>query len=518
MMNINNPLLYLILLFPIFVITSPIHYSRIILTHNGTIYRTIDLISDIHIVTANRPDSSNRNNENFLSDQEKLLFLPQERAFINSLYFLDRKESESKISLFFERSEDSTFSEVKSQLNDCLLSYYGKYFSNTPQAFQENVTFIAADHWRWDLTTVSLLTSMMCQAFEIPVNQLFNTVELDELKPFLTEEKTLFEQVKQHNSKEVADRILNQYHQMKSNFTNEFNKPKKKWDTQCIFPSRDKIKKTLKIIMEELKEPLKESLMEWELLLKLFASSSSHNIVYAGQYHCQQLQDFLLASLKGTLAISVGVDWIGYAQELEEKNYNNNGADYWSVSDNWIKFEMYKKQPLPQLNTKVWDWLKEPPLETWQNYQKKGPIVSIAKLGIIEKIQYLHDCSTEERANVWSRLSPYAQRCSIDVANSFNYLKSTLLHTGVIKKDSSFIEQLLKDGARIDATDSDGLTPLSYAVLNRQHIIAQQLLEHGANPEKKDNFQHSPLDFATSAQDTNMIQLLKRYVKIKFIN
>lgn len=47
-----------------------------------------------------------------------------------------------------------------------------------------------------------------------------------------------------------------------------------------------------------------------------------------------------------------------------------------------------------------------------------------------------------------------------------------------------FVNEFLKFGAEIDATDNDGNTPLLLAIKEKRFDVARQLIQHGANVKK----------------------------------
>lgn len=61
------------------------------------------------------------------------------------------------------------------------------------------------------------------------------------------------------------------------------------------------------------------------------------------------------------------------------------------------------------------------------------------------------------------------------------------LHNATIARDSTRIEYLLKRGAKIDARDTEGQTPLMVAVKSEDLSIVNGLLEYKANPNLQDN-------------------------------
>ncbi|GJQ69653.1 hypothetical protein Trydic_g12132 [Trypoxylus dichotomus] len=72
------------------------------------------------------------------------------------------------------------------------------------------------------------------------------------------------------------------------------------------------------------------------------------------------------------------------------------------------------------------------------------------------------------------------------------------------------MELLLRSGARTDNRDSNGETPLIYAVRTKKKDIVQLLLDHGADVNLAGNNGVTPLDVAIDIEDLDAIELLAR--------
>ncbi|KIL51017.1 M48 family metallopeptidase [Jeotgalibacillus campisalis] len=72
------------------------------------------------------------------------------------------------------------------------------------------------------------------------------------------------------------------------------------------------------------------------------------------------------------------------------------------------------------------------------------------------------------------------------------------------------MEDLIADGEDIEETDTDGSTPLMYAVYASQNDAAQLLLEEGADPNASDTFT-SPIVLAVSNENDELAALLYQY-------
>ena len=79
-----------------------------------------------------------------------------------------------------------------------------------------------------------------------------------------------------------------------------------------------------------------------------------------------------------------------------------------------------------------------------------------------------------------------------------NNLSETPLHAASRSGNKEIIGKLLQYGADIDATDSDGRTPLIRLLDNRRTDAALFLIEQGADTEIADNTGHKAIDYATA--------------------
>ncbi len=85
--------------------------------------------------------------------------------------------------------------------------------------------------------------------------------------------------------------------------------------------------------------------------------------------------------------------------------------------------------------------------------------------------------------------------------NSAANKRSALHYTAIITSHSSertaFAKQLIDNGADINARDSNGLTPLMWAVKMYNKEVAKMLIERGADQSLLDNFGKSALSYVS---------------------
>lgn len=85
------------------------------------------------------------------------------------------------------------------------------------------------------------------------------------------------------------------------------------------------------------------------------------------------------------------------------------------------------------------------------------------------------------------------------------------LHNATIARDSTRIEYLLKRGAKIDAPDTEGQTPLMVAVKSGDLSVVNGFLEYGANPNALDNDGWTPAMHAVRGNDPKIMRLLGKF-------
>ena len=88
--------------------------------------------------------------------------------------------------------------------------------------------------------------------------------------------------------------------------------------------------------------------------------------------------------------------------------------------------------------------------------------------------------------------------------------KTTCLHAAAFYcQSTNTLEALIKKGANVNAKDHYGMTPLFYAIENRNYLTAQFLLQHGANVNEKDNHGITPLHLSAKMYEGATIDTTK---------
>jgi len=106
---------------------------------------------------------------------------------------------------------------------------------------------------------------------------------------------------------------------------------------------------------------------------------------------------------------------------------------------------------------------------------------------------------------------PAALPAMVDAALKQGSTLEQELHNATIARDSTRIEYLLKRGAKIDARDTEGLTPLMVAARSGDLSVINGLLEYGANPNLQDNDGWTTAMHAVRGNDPKIQRLLGKF-------
>lgn len=89
-----------------------------------------------------------------------------------------------------------------------------------------------------------------------------------------------------------------------------------------------------------------------------------------------------------------------------------------------------------------------------------------------------------------------------------DFIDELAIHDAVRAKDFSIVEELVKNGSKIDLRDKYGYTPLHLAVRLDEYKIAELLIKNGANVNNIDDFEDTPLLDSTRNSTNPMSKLL----------
>lgn len=85
---------------------------------------------------------------------------------------------------------------------------------------------------------------------------------------------------------------------------------------------------------------------------------------------------------------------------------------------------------------------------------------------------------------------------------------NSVLHNAVARGHEKVVDVLLSKGANIEATNSEGQTPIFIAVQHNFAHLVNLLVDRGADLQAEDNAGNTPLHLAASTGRTKMIKLL----------
>ena len=95
------------------------------------------------------------------------------------------------------------------------------------------------------------------------------------------------------------------------------------------------------------------------------------------------------------------------------------------------------------------------------------------------------------------------------LSQPFNTTGWPILTWAVYLNNAKAVNLLLRAGARVNAPDEYGATPLHWAAWAGRHSLAKLLLNNGANCASKDFKGRTPKDWATMISQVDMIRLLE---------
>ena len=95
--------------------------------------------------------------------------------------------------------------------------------------------------------------------------------------------------------------------------------------------------------------------------------------------------------------------------------------------------------------------------------------------------------------------------------NAQNSQELTPLHFAVINRNHEAMRILLKAGALVDKNNFRGATPLAIAVYNEDLTAVDILMENGADPDIPDNYGITPLAIAKENRCDEIVGLLTNH-------
>lgn len=149
-------------------------------------------------------------------------------------------------------------------------------------------------------------------------------------------------------------------------------------------------------------------------------------------------------------------------------------------------------------------------------------IYTISRYGTVAQMDSIYKSSPGKIDSVnamgFSPLILACYRGNVEVAQylikktkQLNYCSDngTALTATVFKGDSKLSEELLQAGADPNLGDSNGVTPLIYAIQSENKPMVELLLRYGADKTKKDQQGKGPFEYAFFSKNQEIINLLK---------
>ena len=156
------------------------------------------------------------------------------------------------------------------------------------------------------------------------------------------------------------------------------------------------------------------------------------------------------------------------------------------------------------------------------NAFSQSDIFDVARSGTVKEIKLLVKNNAEvlnsKNADGNSPLILACYRGNVDVARflisnvkDINYVSSmgTALMAASFKGQALLVEQLLKNKANPNITDSNGTSALIYATMIKSSEIISLLLKYKSDKMHKDNQGKKAIDFAILDNDKQLIEILK---------
>lgn len=92
---------------------------------------------------------------------------------------------------------------------------------------------------------------------------------------------------------------------------------------------------------------------------------------------------------------------------------------------------------------------------------------------------------------------------------NYTFSQGSAIHGAAFKGHLEIVKLLANNGAAVDEPDQNKSTPLIYATLFRHIEVVEYLLERGANPDYKDATGSSARSYAKSLNNEELLTLFK---------
>ncbi len=486
----------------------PFEFKRIIIIDkNNVIIKVIDLISDFHEPLHELVKNPSRNQQAYLSKEEKGAFTTAERTLLITLRKLAKQGA--PIQLLWEHEPYSTW-KLKT-INDPVIHWmlYGNELESEFSVDKgKSIVFNNGDTYRLEVKGLLYLSpdafsiSMLQQEdlLDVPLKEFF---KFDELKALLG---TVSEATK--DLKDVKASVFKNYYKTLSDlwlvYTKEKIQPLYRYLNKMFLQNPNITIGEARDIMSKNKEEEKVSKMivsfldiaDIEFLIKIFAQFYKHTIVYAGGDHCRAVAQLLVDKFGGSEVIDLGTD---KAFRIDSR-----------VTDQEASF-------IPVLSPRTWFYLAENPQKSLKRFKaNRKPFINLADDNIWNSFINLRDLiddfqpSTKEENELFDqealkKLEDFYKKSSktfIDFINVRDGSMKTLLFYAVEKSLPETTAFLLKHNARMNIQDVEGNTPLHYA---KTSDITKFLLEWGASMKIKNRKGKTALQQATEQNNQGFL-------------
>jgi ankyrin repeat protein len=149
-------------------------------------------------------------------------------------------------------------------------------------------------------------------------------------------------------------------------------------------------------------------------------------------------------------------------------------------------------------------------------------IFTIARSGSVEQVKELlktnPNCINEKNVEGYTPLILACYRSNNEVATFFidngavldeNSPMGSALMASIVKGNNEIVSLLLKKNADINASDSQGITPLIYAVQFKNTEVIKWLLSYNVDKNKVDSKGKTAFEYAVFSGNEEIINLLK---------
>ncbi len=462
----------------------PFEFKRIIIIDkNNVIIKVIDLISDFHEPLHELVKNPSRNQQAYLSKEEKGAFTTAERTLLITLRKLAKQGM--LIQLLWEHTPYSNWQ--SRALNDPRTDW--TLYSNTLQdEFSadkgKSIVFTNGDTYRINVKTdPEYLLSAEFTDQQLQQNNLLDTP----LKKFVEFINKATASKSTKDLEDVKVSVFKDYYERLSDLWRSYAKEKvqplyRYLNKMLLLNPTMTLGEFRSIISKQNNEEelstLVGSFMEIadvELIIKMFAQSYKHTIVYAGGDHCRKIAKLLRDNFGGIEVVNLGTTMESF--RVDDR-----------VTDREALFT-------PVLSPRTWFYLAENPQKSLKRFKaNRKPFINLAGDDMWNSFFALRDLmadfqlSTKEENELFDqetlqKLKNFyieASKTFIDFINVRDGSMKTLLFYAVEKSLPETTAFLLKHNARMNIQDVEGNTPLHYA---KTSDIKKLLLEHGTKSD-----------------------------------